>query len=207
MARSSRQSISAQYKQLPRHHSITSSARAIRSLFRPHCHRGSDCGCNCLNRPTVLALRNDSEAIRLCLLPGRAKALRIKFPRTTVLLAGFCERITGHLAVRSKRHSEFGAARCRGSEGLAVEESCLDVARSHRLSREGSARSEENPYDSQWSCIAALHSITSSARASSVGGTSRPSIRAVSALMTSSNLIDCTTGRSAGLAPLSMRPV
>src|SRR5215813_3843709 len=61
-----------------------------------------------------------------------------------------------HLAVRRKGHSEFGAARCRGSEGLAVEESCLDVARSHRLSREGRARSEENPYDSQWSCIAAL---------------------------------------------------
>ena len=51
-----------------------------------------------------------------------------------------------------------------------------------------------------------LHSITSSARASSVGGTSRPSILAVSALMTSSNLVDCTTGRSAGLAPLRMRP-
>ena len=43
--------------------------------------------------------------------------------------------------------------------------------------------------------------------ASSVGGTVRPSIRAVSALMTSSNLVDCTTGRSAGLAPLRMRPV
>src|SRR5262249_26042551 len=45
------------------------------------------------------------------------------------------------------------------------------------------------------------HSITSSARASSMGGTARPSIRAVSALMTRSNLLDCTTGRSAGLAP------
>ena len=36
---------------------------------------------------------------------------------------------------------------------------------------------------------------------------SRPSILAVWALMTSSNLLDCTTGRSAGLAPLRMRPV
>jgi hypothetical protein len=51
------------------------------------------------------------------------------------------------------------------------------------------------------------HSITSSARASSVGGISRPSILAVWALMTSSNLLDCTTGRSAGFAPLRMRPV
>src|SRR3954470_14399898 len=45
------------------------------------------------------------------------------------------------------------------------------------------------------------HSITSSARASSIGGTVRPSIRAVCALMTSSNFDDCITGRSAGLAP------
>ena len=50
------------------------------------------------------------------------------------------------------------------------------------------------------------HSITSSARASSVGGTSRPSTRAVWRLMTSSNLLACTTGRSVGLAPLRMRP-
>jgi hypothetical protein len=34
-----------------------------------------------------------------------------------------------------------------------------------------------------------------------------PSMRAVCALMTSSNLADCTTGKSAGLAPLRMRPV
>src|SRR5262245_13690452 len=50
------------------------------------------------------------------------------------------------------------------------------------------------------------HSITSSALASSVGGTVRPSILAVSALMTNSNLLDCMTGRSAGFAPLRMRP-
>ena len=51
---------------------------------------------------------------------------------------------------------------------VAVEESCLDVARSHRLSREGSARSEETPYASQRSCIATVHSITSSVRARSI---------------------------------------
>jgi hypothetical protein len=53
----------------------------------------------------------------------------------------------------------------------------------------------------------ALHSITSSAAVSSVGGTVRPSIRAVWALMTSSNFVACKTGSSAGLAPLRMRPV
>jgi hypothetical protein len=46
----------------------------------------------------------------------------------------------------------------------------------------------------------------SSARASSVGGTSRPSGLAVFALMTSSYLVGRITGRSAGFAPLGIRP-
>src|SRR6478609_2422218 len=50
--------------------------------------------------------------------------------------------------------------------------------------------------------LAPLHSITSSARARSVGGTSRPSALAAIVLMTSSNLLACTTGKSAGFAPL-----
>src|SRR6516162_602602 len=44
------------------------------------------------------------------------------------------------------------------------------------------------------------HSITSSARADTPGGTSRPSAFAVIRLMTNSNLVDCIAGRSAGLA-------
>src|SRR5262249_21512010 len=55
--------------------------------------------------------------------------------------------------------------------------------------------------------LAALHSITSSAATSSLSGTMRPSILAVWALITNSNLLACTTGRSAGLAPFRMRPV
>src|SRR5262245_8846075 len=50
------------------------------------------------------------------------------------------------------------------------------------------------------------HSITSSARASSVGGTSRPSALAVLRLMINSNLVGWVTGRSAGFSPLRMRP-
>src|SRR5262249_2943309 len=45
------------------------------------------------------------------------------------------------------------------------------------------------------------HSITSSARASSDGGTVRPSALAVVRLMTRSNFIGCSTGMSPGLAP------
>src|SRR5262245_56224764 len=69
------------------------------------------------------------------------------------------------------------------------------------------ARPRRNPTAEQRDDLApADHSMTSSARASRVGGTSRPSILAVSALMTSSNLAACTTGKSAGFAPLRIRP-
>jgi hypothetical protein len=53
--------------------------------------------------------------------------------------------------------------------------------------------------------LAPPHSITSSARASSVGGTSRPSALAVLRLMTSSYLVGCCAGMSAGFSPLRMR--
>src|SRR6476659_1411970 len=45
------------------------------------------------------------------------------------------------------------------------------------------------------------HSITSSASARSCGGISRPSALAVLALITSSNLVACTIGRSLGFSP------
>jgi hypothetical protein len=46
------------------------------------------------------------------------------------------------------------------------------------------------------------YSITSSARADRFGGTSIPSVLAVLRLITSSNFVDCITGRSPGFAPL-----
>src|SRR5262249_21241149 len=51
------------------------------------------------------------------------------------------------------------------------------------------------------------HSITSSARASSVGGTSRPSALAVLRLIISSTFVACCTGKSAGFSPLRIGPV
>src|SRR5262249_4032561 len=53
--------------------------------------------------------------------------------------------------------------------------------------------------------LAPVHSITSSARASSVGGTSMPRAFAVLRLITSSYLVGACTGRSAGFSPLKMR--
>src|SRR5262249_59059300 len=47
------------------------------------------------------------------------------------------------------------------------------------------------------------HSITSSAIASTPGGILRPSVFAVLRLITSSNFVGCSTGRSAGLEPFA----
>src|SRR5262249_47427876 len=69
------------------------------------------------------------------------------------------------------------------------------LLRSRRERPRGSAATEKR--DER----APLHSITSSARASSVGGTVRPSALAVVRFTTKSNLVGCSTGRSAGFAP------
>jgi hypothetical protein len=53
--------------------------------------------------------------------------------------------------------------------------------------------------------LAAFHSMTSSARLRSVGGTSRPSALAALRLMARSIFVGCCTGRSAGFSPLRMR--
>src|SRR5215467_8915218 len=53
--------------------------------------------------------------------------------------------------------------------------------------------------------LAPSHSITSSARPRSIGGTSRPSAFAVLRLITSSYLVGCCTGKSAGFVPRRMR--
>ena len=53
--------------------------------------------------------------------------------------------------------------------------------------------------------LAASHSITSSASAISLSETVRPSALAVLRLITSSNFVGCSTGRSLGLAPLRTR--
>src|ERR1017187_1663248 len=55
-------------------------------------------------------------------------------------------------------------------------------------------------------CRVIGHSITSSARARSVGAISRPIALAALRLMTSSNVVGCWTGKSAGLAPLRILP-
>ena len=75
----------------------------------------------------------------------------------------------------------------------------------HRLARhlcQGSRRQGLNRVGP----AAIAYSTTSSARTSNDGGTVRPSALAAFRLIASSNFEGCITGRSAGLAPLRIRP-
>src|SRR5262249_45800341 len=78
--------------------------------------------------------------------------------------------------------------------------------RLRRLLRAGSQRPRGRRAAEQRYEHAAVHSITSSASASNLSGISIPSALAVLRLMTSSSLFTCSTGKSAGLRPLRIRP-
>src|SRR5262249_22707899 len=85
------------------------------------------------------------------------------------------------------------------------ETEAIDTIRLLRARRERPCRRAAQQRDE----LAALHahSITSVAPADRPSGTSRPSAFAAFKLITNSNLVDCTTGRSAGLSPLRIRPL
>src|SRR6266540_875581 len=93
------------------------------------------------------------------------------------------------------------------AEWIVVRGSRPDVPDTRRLARLLRARGERprGRTAEQRDEFAAIHSITSSARASSVGGTSRPSALAVLRLTTSSNLTGAWTGSSLGFEPWRMR--
>src|SRR5262245_40683511 len=75
-----------------------------------------------------------------------------------------------------------------------------------RLLRAHSERPADRSAADERDELAALHSITSSARASRDAGTSRPSALAVLRLMISCIFVACWTGRSAGFSPLRILP-
>src|SRR6516164_8648267 len=77
--------------------------------------------------------------------------------------------------------------------------------RHRRLLRARRERPRAHRATEQRDELAADHSITSSARASTVAGMSRPSALAVLRLMTSSYFVGACTGRSAGFSPFKMR--
>src|SRR4029077_6604084 len=74
----------------------------------------------------------------------------------------------------------------------------------HRLLLRAQAARRRQQAAQQEQQIAPFHSITSSARARIDGGTVMPSALAVLRLTTSSNVVGCCTGRSAGSGPLGI---
>src|SRR5262249_4104496 len=77
--------------------------------------------------------------------------------------------------------------------------------RHRRLLRAGRERPRRRRTSNERDELAAPHSITSSARASTVAGISMPRALAVLRLRIVSYLVGACTGRSAGFSPLRMR--
>src|SRR5262249_12552169 len=107
----------------------------------------------------------------------------------------------------------------RAFEPTAIAQPCAQCCQPGRVTRRGDKTQKADacnlrllrPHRERPRCrraaeqrdeIAALHSITSSAIASSLSGTAKASALAVFKLITSSNLTDCITGRSVGFVPL-----
>src|SRR5262249_53633103 len=112
-----------------------------------------------------------------------------------------CQVLTERVAALRQRADEHRGIlargthrRTRGQRTEAVNLGCLSDSR-RRRSNKGRAAEQRDE-------VAPPHSITSLARAISVGGTSRPSTFAVLRLMTNSNLVGCSIGNSEAFAPL-----
>ena len=91
---------------------------------------------------------------------------------------------------------------------VSAEQGSAETAGNGKAFAASVAGSRRGPAIAGTACqsLAAPYSITSSARDRIDGGMVRPSAFAVLRLMTNSNVVGCTTGRSAGLAPLRIFP-
>src|SRR5262245_38648309 len=100
-----------------------------------------------------------------------------------------------------KRTPESCEPRLRSPIALRIGHQHADQPHPVRLLRARRERPRGRRATEQRDELAPLHSITSLARASSVGGMLRPSDLAVLRLMTSSTFVTCCTGKSAGFSP------
>ena len=109
---------------------------------------------------------------------------------------------------------EFGLAKVRSGSFASLRQaarlrrmSAMPSIATESVRRNEPTRRANNGRErvQQWMHQKAGYSITSSARASKVGGTSRPSALAVLRLTINSYLVGACTGRSAGFSPFRMR--
>jgi len=87
----------------------------------------------------------------------------------------------------------------------ATVHAAVQLAAPAVLLHEGAERGEEAEGDAGDEGSSVHHSMTRSARSSSDWGIVRPRALAVFRLISRLNVGDCSTGRSAGLAPFKMR--
>src|SRR5262249_8474096 len=132
------------------------------------------------------------------------------------VLKRFQVPVRGDAGVRERRHLAQARHRLdqdflplaveirRGGRNHGTER--IDAAELLRGGGQRPSQRRHRPAEQRDGC-APSHSITSSASNWIELGTSMPSALAVCRLMTNSNLVDRTTGSSAGFAPLRIRPV
>ena len=149
----------------------------------------------------------------LCLCPAlrpRPNRRSLAYPTVSSMLPPrFPQRRLQRLMNFGTLSRGFGTCCLRFKNGVATTHAKLASGWLARLYREGVEPSgslqKVSDHPSSFSGLGLaqgkFHSITSSARASSVGGISSPSASAVVRLMTRSNLVGCSTGRSVGLVP------
>ena len=105
-------------------------------------------------------------------------------------------KLADHHAVGESTDEMMAGGRQIGHEACAIDR-MIEHAVRDTLERHGVSHAKAPDLDG--------HSIVSSAVKSRFDGTSRPSALAAPRLTTSSNLVGCATGSSAGFSPLRMR--
>src|SRR5262245_60913344 len=116
-------------------------------------------------------------------------------------------RGTLHCGISARLMTAWGHERPRRPDRVASLCLLRSVCDQFVVARRSAAWCHELPgADAANEVAVVAYSITSSASASSLSGRWRPSALAVVRLRTSSNWVDCITGRSAGCAPLRIFP-
>src|SRR5262249_15599516 len=155
------------------------------------------CGRNCCkgSRSANCGDRRNFEARQFGCQLGESFVASLRPPKNDVeILALDVPGLPQSLVKAGYRR--FRCARARAGEEAEHRHHRLLRARRKRPRRPTAEQSDELPPP---------HSITSSARARSVGGTVSPSALAVLALISRLNLVGCCTGNSAGFSPLRIR--
>src|SRR5262245_58806986 len=143
-------------------------------------------------------LRRDCQAIGR-LHPDCLEFLLLRWPRCR---QGGEERRDGN-SCKVVPKGRIGHLEVLQNCHCVLERGMRETDHPHRLLRARRERPRSRRAAEQRDELAPVHSITLSARSTSPAGTSWPIAFAVLRLMTSSNRVGCSTGRSAGLMPRS----